>query len=319
MEPDGRLRRLSSMRKMGAGFLIVVIAAASASCGLGGASDLIPEGADAGALETADPNPTPLPEISPSEPPLPFHFLALGDFGTGGTEQQQIADRMCAWREKKPFDLVVTTGDNIYDSGEPRDFESKFFEPYDCLLSNGVKFHSTLGNHDIATQNGLPELNEPAFGMEARNYVIRRAGVRFVFVNSNDLRLDWLKQALTTDTEDLWTIVSFHHPVFSGGNEHGPTDGFGDTLPGLFARKGVDLVLNGHDHVYSVTQEVKGVRYVVTGGGGARGYGCQASPKVVECLPKYHFLSITVHPTEITVKALPRFGRAIHRFTTDGV
>ena len=270
------------------------------------------------ALETGDPTPTPepTPSTTPSEP---FHFVAIGDFGTGRVEQKQVADRMCAFRQKHPFDMVVTTGDNIYASGQPEAFASKFFEPYDCLLSDGVRFRSALGNHDIVSDNGRPELEEPAFGMEARNYVVRRAGVRFVIANSNALNMEWLRNALSPQTGDAWTVVSFHHPVFSGGNEHGPTPGFADSLPDLFARKGVDLVLTGHDHVYSVSREVRGIRYVVTGGGGARGYGCKDAPKVVRCIPKFHFLSVTVGPTEITVKAIPRFGAPLHRFSTDGV
>lgn len=279
--------------------------------------NLVAAGPAPDALETGDPSPTAQP--SPTAPAEPFRFVAIGDFGTGEPDQQRVADRMCALRQRSPFDLVVTTGDNVYDSGEPEDFGPKFFEPYDCLLSEGVQFRSSLGNHDILTDNGRPELEEPAFGMEARNYVVRQGGVRFVIVNSNSLRLEWLRQALNTQAGDAWTVVAMHHPVFSGGDEHGATPGFADKLAGLFARKGVDLVLTGHDHVYSVTQEVRGVRYVVTGGGGARGYGCKETPKVTTCIPRLHFVSVTVGPTDLTVKAIPPSGPPLHRFTTNGI
>lgn len=326
MEPHKRRMRLPYVKQPRMVPLLLLISLSLSGCGLGDGGTT--EGrlrsggtsneATPDALETGDPDPT--PEISPPPPESfePFTFAALGDFGTGGREQKQIAERMCAWRESHPFDLVVTTGDNIYDAGEEENFQANFFDPYECLLSEGVRFRSTLGNHDVATKNGLPELEEPAFGMLARNYVVSRAGIRFVFANSNNLDVEWLKDAITPRPDEAWTIVSFHHPVFSGGKEHGPTAGFADTLPRLFARKGVDLVLTGHDHVYSVTREVRGIRYVVTGGGGARIYGCQDSVNIVRCIPDFHFLSVTVGPEDITVKAIPRSGRALHRFTTDG-
>ena len=95
-------------------------------------------------------------------------FLAIGDFGTGKPEQQEVANAMCAHLEREPFDFVVSTGDNVYPDGEPADFEKKFFEPYECLTDEGVRWHSTLGNHDAATAEGQPQIEEPAFGMPAR-------------------------------------------------------------------------------------------------------------------------------------------------------
>jgi hypothetical protein len=70
-----------------------------------------------------------------------------------------------------------------------------------------------LGNHDIVTNNGSPELDEPAFGMHRRNYVVRASGVRFVFANSNGIRKKWLRRVTRVEGGDNWTVVSFHHPV----------------------------------------------------------------------------------------------------------
>jgi hypothetical protein len=251
--------------------------------------------------------------------PEPFRFAVIGDFGTGGDMQARVAQRMCRWRGNHPFRIVVTTGDNIYPDGHPDDFDTAFFEPYACLLDGGVRFHAALGNHDVLTRDGRPEINEPAFGMGARNYVVRTHGVRFVIADSNGLNRDWLRRALTADERDRWTIVVFHHPVFSPGTGHGSTPGFRPGLPRMFRRKGVDLALAGHDHIYSVSKRLRGIRYVVTGGGGGDAlYGCKERWFTARCEARHHFLGVTVHSNHITVKAVPPSGRAFHAFRTAG-
>lgn len=272
-------------------------------------------------LELGAVNPSPAEPPSPDELPLEteLRFAVIGDFGTGEPDQYAVARRMCKWRERHPFDVVFTTGDNVYPDGERKDFEAKFFRPMDCLLSDGVRFHASLGNHDIATGNGRPQLSEPAFGMPARNYVVRRDGVRFVVANSNDFRMGWLSRALEPRPGDRWTIVLFHHPVYSAGTTHGSTPGLAGKLHGLFREEGVDLVLTGHDHVYSLSEDKDGIRYVVTGGGGARSYGCKESPDIEVCVSRLHFLYIRATNTEIKVKAVADTGAVFDRFVTSGV
>lgn len=259
------------------------------------------------------------PTASPAPAPTErFRFLALGDFGSGSAEQYAIANRMCRLRTNRGFDHVVTTGDNVYDDGDPAMFDVAFFEPYACLLDGGVRFHSVLGNHDIRTDNGRPELDEPAFGMPRRNYVWRAGGVRFVMANSNAFNFEWMRKALTPADGDRWTVVSFHHPVYSSG-VYGPTPGLRPKLPRMFRNKGVDLVLNGHEHHYEVSNELRGIRYVVTGGGGASVRPCGETRWFRNvCMSRFHFLEIVAGPDQIVVKAVPSGGRFFHRFTTDG-
>jgi len=136
--------------------------------------------------------------------------------------------------------------------------------------------------------------------------------------DSNWLRMDWLRQALRPDEGDRWTIVVSHHPVYSSG-EHGSTQGFSSTLPRLFRKRGVDLVLNGHDHNYEASRSLGGVRYVVTGGGGAPVRACGPPVRTTAvCIARYHFLEIVVGSKRIAVRAIPRRGRPFHTFTTTG-
>lgn len=280
---------------------------------------------DAASTETATPliDPSEEPSLGP-EPTATdaatnrLRFLAIGDFGSGSAEQYAIAHRMCKVLTNRTFQHVVTVGDNVYDEGHPDRFEEVFFRPYRCLLDGGVRFHAVLGNHDIRTDGGRPELEEPAFGMKARNYVWRAGGVRFVMANSNNFNFDWLRRALVAEAGDRWTVVVFHHPVYASG-VYGPTPGLRPRLPRMFRNHGVDLVLNGHEHHYEVSKELRGIRYVVTGGGGASVRPC-GEPRWFRnvCLSRFHFLEVVAGPDQILVKAIPARGRSFHRFTTDG-
>ena len=253
-----------------------------------------------------------------SGPAPPLRVAVIGDFGTGGKIQSEVAQRMCRWRKSHPFDLVITTGDNIYPDGSARYFDTNFFQPYKCLLDDDVSFRATLGNHDVVTDNGRPELDEPAFGLPHRNYVFRTSGVRFVMVDSNVIKRDWLRRATRTRNGDLWTVVAFHHPVFSPG-EHGSTSGFRPWMPRLFRERGVDVVFNGHDHLYAVSKPIGRVRYVVTGGGGAGLYSCHDEWFSAVCRERHHFSYVRAGAEQLRVKAVPKRGKPFHTFTTKGV
>jgi len=255
------------------------------------------------------------PQADRPAPGSAFAFVAIGDFGTGGEDQYEVAERMCEWHDEFPFEIVITTGDNVYPVGQPESFDAALYEPYGCLIENDVRFHASLGNHDVMTDNGFHELNEPFLGMgEERNYIVRRGGVRFVIADSNSLDLDWLRGNLTAGKGDRWTVVAFHHPVLSPGSSHGSTPGFLARLAPLFSERGVDLVLNGHDHIYAATREVRGVRYVVTGGGGAPLYGCEELDVAEECIAEHHFLYVSVERERLTVTAVGVDGESLHSF-----
>ena len=275
---------------------------------------------DQGSVRPSALQTTTSPSPSGGPPPVDtalLRFAVIGDFGSGFEEQYRLAQRMCIWRRGDPFNLVITTGDNIYNAGEPENFEPKFFRPYECLFDAGVRWRAVLGNHDVGTNNGRPELDEPAFGMKRRNYVVRKKGVRFVMWNSTDPNRDWLRRNVGAEPGDRWTVVSFHHPVFTPG-PHGNTPGFSPSLPRLFARKGVDLVVNGHDHLYARMPPKRRVRYVVTGGGGAGMYDC-LDPSITEvCIERHHFLYVVARPEKLIVRAVPISGGPIDRFTTRG-
>jgi hypothetical protein len=215
-------------------------------------------------------------------PDLPVTFLALGDSGKGGTQQLAVRDRML----EVPADFIVHTGDVVYPEGAAEDYQAKFFEPYRDLLRERV-FWPALGNHDVRTGGGRPwrdvfhtPANNPA-GSE-HYYSFDAGNAHVVVLDSNQCTEPGCAQHAFLD-QDLrasnttWTLVVFHHTVYSSG-WHGSNARVRDDLGPLFDAHGVDVVLMGHDHHYERTLPLRNQRvagpgegtvYVTTGGGGA--------------------------------------------------
>jgi acid phosphatase len=96
--------------------------------------------------------------------------------------------------------------------------------------------------------------------------------VQFFALDTNDnadwsQQIPWLKQNLAF-SKATWKIVFGHHPLYSSG-AHGSSFELINLLSPLFAKYGVQLYVNGHDHNYERTQPIEGTTYLTCGGGGA--------------------------------------------------
>jgi hypothetical protein len=70
--------------------------------------------------------------------PNSVKFAAIGDTGSGDSEQYDVANQMARFRAKFPFDFAIMLGDNIYGGQGATDLVKKFSQPYKALLDGGV-------------------------------------------------------------------------------------------------------------------------------------------------------------------------------------
>ena len=68
--------------------------------------------------------------------PVRSGFVAFGDFG-GGPAQRAVASAMYRWAAGHRVDALVTTGDNVYERGEPQRFAAQLDRPYQKLRAPG--------------------------------------------------------------------------------------------------------------------------------------------------------------------------------------
>jgi 3',5'-cyclic AMP phosphodiesterase CpdA len=191
-------------------------------------------------------------------------FAVIGDTGQPGRGQTGVAQQMLAWRSRFPFELALMTGDNLYGSERPGDYEKKFAVPYKALLDAGVEFYASLGNHDDDGQ-----INYKHFNMGGQKYYTFRPqlGVRFFALDTNYVdqkQLEWLDKELAASGSD-WKIAFFHHPLYSSGATHGSADLQRGLIEPVFLKHGVNVAFMGHEHFYERLKPQKGVAYFIIG------------------------------------------------------
>lgn len=156
--------------------------------------------------------------------------------------------------------FIVTAGDNV-DEGRNVKHWSYLLNSTDKLLS--LPYMPTTGNHEdeeaVITENFvLP--NIPEQDLESGVYYSYDYNdVHFTVLNTNDIednklgnaQLEWLKNDIKS-SDAKWKIVVLHKALYSNGShfDDGDVEGMRKQLSALLPYLGVDLVLQGHDHVY---------------------------------------------------------------------
>jgi acid phosphatase len=267
------------------------------------------------AVASALAQPPPLPGVSGSRGGV-TRFLAVADTGSGDANQRAVGRQMAEVHRRRPVDLVVLGGDNIYPSGDMALIEATFRKPYAALLAAGVPFHAVLGNHDLRTANGDPQVAYKPFGMKGRYYALRRGLVEFFLLDTNgnaewQRQLSWLRTSLAASTAP-WKVVVGHHPIYSSGL-YGNDPGLRARLSALMVKHGVQLYINGHEHHYERSKPIDGITYLVVGGGGASLRPVIATAQSARAASVFSFAEIEADPRQLRVVAWDKAGNEIDR------
>ena len=252
--------------------------------------------------------------LTASAEPSITRFLAVGDTGSGNANQFAVARQMAAVQKRKPVDLVVMAGDNIYNDGDMALVEPRFRQPYAELLAAGVPFYAVLGNHDIRTGNGDEQLAYRGFGMKGRYYTVRRGLVEFFMLDTNvnadwQRQISWLRTVLAHSTAP-WKVVVGHHPIYSSGF-YGNDPELAAKLTPVMRRYGVQLYIDGHEHDYERSVPIDGIVYLVVGGGGASLRPVIPTSQSARAISLYSFAELEATADALRLKAWDKDGRLI--------
>ncbi len=213
-----------------------------------------------------------------------------GDEQTGQQVQQMLAASRNAW--------AFTTGDNAYPDGSMEQFRQCYEPAWGAFKQRTIP---TVGNHDWRTPNaagfrstfaGRFSQDGPLWfaqdiegmgddGVPAKwRVVVLDSDCDLVDCSESGAQARWLKAELKRqqDVNQRCSVVLFHHPRFSSG-PHGDAT-FMAPLWKQLAAAGVDLVVNGHDHIYERfpamsadgAVDVKGIPSIIAGTGGKSHY-----------------------------------------------
>lgn len=263
---------------------------------------------------------------------VPFSFIVVGDSRDGIEQHRRVVDRM----SQEVPDFILGTGDMV-DEGFRQDQWQQFFDVENATLRDNVYFPA-LGNHDRQGQGRTADTYRSYFsvpengGETERYYAFTYAAARFLVLDSNEYsfaltdQTAWLERELASAREDAaikHIFVVMHHPPFSISLHGGALD-LRERWTPLFEKYQVTCVFSGHDHVYE-RAEHNGLRYFVSGGGGAPLYPRRPRPNPVdvEAVKKFervlHFLRVNVTGNHIEVTAIRADGTTIEsQAWTDG-
>jgi len=263
---------------------------------------------------------------------VPFSFVVLGDTRYSTDAHRRVIERV----SQEVPDFVLGTGDMV-DEGHRQDQWQDFFDVERTLLRDNVYFPA-LGNHDRQGRGRTADSYRSYFsvpengGETERYYAFSYATSRFLVLDSNEYsfaltdQTAWIERELIAARQDprvRHIFVVMHHPPFSI-SLHGGNRDLRERWTPLFERYQVTAVFAGHDHVYS-RAEHNGLRYFVTGGGGAPLYARRPRPDPIDAAAVkkfervHHFLRVTVTGNRIEIMAIRSDGTTIETTTwTDG-
>lgn len=237
----------------------------------------------------------------------PFTFIYLGDAQNEILSLWSRAIRG-AYADAAEARFVIHAGDlvNRADAGEEW---AEWHEAAGWIFAM-VPSVATPGNHEYAKGDdgrrlshfwrptfAFPENGPP--GLEETVYHLDFQGVRLISLNSikpGPEQTAWLEQVLA-ENPHRWTVVTFHHPLYATKAER-DHPALRKAWGPLFARYGVDLVLQGHDHAYGRGQNLP-VGERATDAGGTVYVVSVSGPKMYDVTPGLSWATRTAENTQL--------------------
>lgn len=270
------------------------------------------------------------------KPEEAWSFTVLGDTQRNPEITGRIAKQM--WERRPNF--VLHCGDVVDDGREKIQWTDDLFTPSHMLFRR-VAVIPTIGNHEKNHEHYYRYFSVP---QPKYYYRFRYGNADFFAIDSNSLRdlspegeqYKWLDSELAK-SDATWKFVFHHHPAYSSDDDDFGYSWYGRSGNGeprvqqhfiaLYEKHKVDIVFNGHVHVYERTWPVRskkvdhlqGTIYVTSGGGGGRLEDFTPTPHWFKAEQRscYHYCYLTIHEGRLYFKAFDVEGRLFDSLTLD--
>lgn len=158
--------------------------------------------------------------------------------------------------------FLISAGDQVDSAGNDKQYNA-FLSP---SAMTSLAFAPTIGNHDSYKDHFTRYFTLPNRSVGGYTYGNTDAGsdywyrynnALFIHLNDNNLSAAEHKviidRALKSNPDVDWRIIVMHQSLFSGGGNHEKPFMMNTRaqLVPLFVQYDIDVVLSGHDHVYS--------------------------------------------------------------------
>jgi len=255
-----------------------------------------------------------------SEQPARFRFIWVGD------AQNDIRSRWSrviqAAYARAPRSAFIFSAGDLVATGYKDDLWGEWYDSMGFIAAN-VPNLAVPGNHELEVPRGQPrtmslpaiwkqQFSYPQNGpdiAENESYYLDYQGVRIISLNVNMLETDqpgddlgpmpvklaaWLESVLKNNPNQ-WTFVFQHQGIFSMAHERNYVK-MRELLTPLYDKYGVDLVMQGHDHLYARSQKLAGGKIVAADAPGTVYLISVSGPKMYEVDKHFEPLMAKVVP-----------------------
>ena len=225
-----------------------------------------------------------------------FDILFVGDPQIGssssntatGTESEQGQDNATrndsfnwnntintALEDNPTISFMISAGDQIQsrDKKNPSKTYDKNEIEYSGYLSpqalRSLPVATTIGNHDSPSGNYSYHFNNPNASelgqtIAGGDYYYTYGNTLFIVLNTNNYNIaehkEFIEKAVNENKDARWKVVTCHHDIYGSGEHSNEPEivSLRYELVPILEDNDIDVVLTGHDHVYSRSHILSG-------------------------------------------------------------
>jgi hypothetical protein len=260
-----------------------------------------------------------------------FSFLGLGDSRTNMTPWSQVASHC----NSKISNFTIFTGDIVEDGSTNSEWDN-WFNNGTQFIQNSLFYHC-IGNHDASDTAKYENIfTLPMAENTKLHYYFTYGNAIFICMNTENIttsEYNWMVSILQANQSKTWKVLFFHRPFFTIGEHAGEMNAELSTWWAAFDTYGVDLILNGHDHMYERSKPInysvshtspvteygsgpgQGRCEIVCGGAGAPLYTGVPAWFTQTYQSNYNFCKLSVNDCIITDSTFNNSGALIETFS----
>ncbi len=209
-----------------------------------------------------------------TQPKGDFTFVLAGDPQIGAGKFYADRDKwekaLGTIKKQVPqMSFLYSLGDQINEYTSKSELEySGYIERENA---KGITFATLIGNHDSQANSysqhfALPNLQAEGKTEAGSNYYFVYNNTLFIQLNSNNMNTAEHKATIekaiemTKNQKIKWKVVGFHHAIYSAATHANDDDIIKRRAeyPALMKQYGIDLIVSGHDHVYTRSRMMNG-------------------------------------------------------------
>ena len=209
-----------------------------------------------------------------TQPKGGFTFVLAGDPQIGAGKFYADRDKwekaLGTIKKQVPqMSFLYSLGDQVNEYTSKSELEySGYIERENA---KGITFATLIGNHDSQANSysqhfALPNVQAEGATEAGSNYYFVYNNTLFIQLNSNNMNTAEHKATIekaiemTKNQNIKWKVVGFHHAIYSAATHANDDDIIKRRAeyPALMKQYGIDLIVAGHDHVYTRSRMMDG-------------------------------------------------------------